>query len=627
MTPTVGFTVSALVLAGTFLVAPIASMAAQGDCGQPVSNGGIPVAADCLVVLQSAVGSDDCNGEDLLCVCDVAGSGSVVATDSLICLQVATGISGLENLLCTMCEDPDPNGRASGELTVTMGPDIDTGWNGLGHNRTPIAGASFTAGIIRRCHAAGTICEDASDCPPGETCGLTCNFDDPGSPDCELFGPTHERRCLRELTVCDTNADCDVPSTCEHFFGPPLPLSADGTPTCTTSFFAEPTTGTASLSTGEVSLSIFLRSRVHLGAASEAPCPRCGTVDDNPFIGDVFTCDGPDLPEDGAPCTVHAVSDDFGGVSFDCPPPPGASVFGQGLAIIAHVGTGTVTAQATLPCAFPLSQAHPSGPAATCADDFSPCSSNADCLRCTDDLSPCATDNDCAGGTCGDAPEHPIACGVYCHCGFCDQDPNQPCFSNDDCDPGVVCAAGAGGSGPNPQTRNNACANLICGENTPEECCSEVGDCINEGVFGVTPQVGTCSLASFRPCSLDSECAVTGSGVCEFTPNSCFGGSISRTGIPNPLGSACAPDFTTACTTNADCGGERCREVAEPRLVSLLCIPPTTAEAVNGASGIPGPAAVSFTGRLLIRRGPVDAPEQSGPPAAGQCNDSCLLIP
>ncbi|MEE8310828.1 MAG: hypothetical protein V3R77_01135 [Candidatus Binatia bacterium] len=635
MTSALRNSLSALALAAGLLAIATPAHAAQGDCGQPVTNGAQPVATDCLVILQTAVLANDCAGE-LACVCAPKGNTPTSATDALICLQVATAQSPPSVLNCPPpCgEDPPLGPQCSSAKFVTLpGSDIDSGWNGLGHNQSLVEGASITAGIVKRCRDdQGVICRTSADCPSSGPCDLTCACDSTNNTECEVFGPTDQRRCLRDLSFCDTNADCSAPQTCEQFFGPPLPISADGTPACVTSFFEEPITGTADSGTGEGSIAAFLRSRVHLGVGAATPCATCGTRAQNPAVGDTFTC-GQGSVNTNLDCTVDAVSVDFGGTSFDCPPDPGTNVSGQGLAIIfKQATTGTLAVQATIPCGFPLSQAHPDVGQGTCNDDFSTCDTNADCTRCTNDLSSaCTSDNDCSGGgTCAEAPLQPIACGVYCHCGFCGgTDIDQPCFGDADCAPGVQCMPGAGSGAPNPQTRHNPCANLICGEQVPEECCSGL-DCINEAAFGSTDPVGACSLASFRPCSNDAQCAVSGSGTCVFTPNSCFGGAITRSGTPDALKKVCTSDFVTLCVEDADGpAGSICQDSSEPTTVSLFCIPPTTSEGINAAAGIPGPGTIRFKGRLLVARcgdGDIEADEQCDPPNGTSCGEDCQLI-
>ena len=47
---------------------PVTAQAARGDCGQPVTTGSGPTAADCLYILKTAVGAQTCIPE---CICDI----------------------------------------------------------------------------------------------------------------------------------------------------------------------------------------------------------------------------------------------------------------------------------------------------------------------------------------------------------------------------------------------------------------------------------------------------------------------------------------------------------------------------------------------------------------------------
>jgi len=71
---------------------------ALGACGQPQSTGALPTASDALAVLNVSVGIGTCS----LCVCDVDASGQVMATDALIVLRAAIGLS--VTLQCGACE-------------------------------------------------------------------------------------------------------------------------------------------------------------------------------------------------------------------------------------------------------------------------------------------------------------------------------------------------------------------------------------------------------------------------------------------------------------------------------------------------------------------------------------------
>ena len=89
----------AIALVAFVAAAPATSSAANGDCGQPLSDGEGPTATDALNTLQTAVQIADCNNFDP-CICDVDGGGSVNATDALTLLQIATQIQTVDALNC-----------------------------------------------------------------------------------------------------------------------------------------------------------------------------------------------------------------------------------------------------------------------------------------------------------------------------------------------------------------------------------------------------------------------------------------------------------------------------------------------------------------------------------------------
>jgi hypothetical protein len=73
---------------GLMICLPVAGFAAQGDCSQPVSNGTVPVATDCLFILNVAVGLQTCSPE---CICAPSGTLPARATDALLCLGASVG--------------------------------------------------------------------------------------------------------------------------------------------------------------------------------------------------------------------------------------------------------------------------------------------------------------------------------------------------------------------------------------------------------------------------------------------------------------------------------------------------------------------------------------------------------
>ena len=598
---------SSLMLAAAVFIAPSLANAAQCDCSQPQSSGATPTASDCLNILKTAVGSADCNAATCSdpTICDTDGNAHTTASDALLCLKKAVGQDVTLNCSGTTtttvptggCETPDIDGIigcpgplntcTSGLFVSVTGSDLDTGWNGLAHNQDLVAGAAITIAGVRRCvNNKTTTCTVDSDCPGGDTCRPFCDCDDPNNSVCEITGPTVHGRCVRDLALCNTNTDCGASGQCERFFGPPLPLSAANTPACITTFFAEDLTGTADSQTGEGEASAFLRSRVHLGITNDKPCPRCGGL--NAQVGQTFTCDGG--PNDGDSCTVEAVSPVFGGVSSSCPPEVTDNISGQGLAVrFQQVTTGTTSKTAALPCVANN----------ICTDDGSACTTNADCLRCTNDFTACATNGDCTGGTCAAAPDQPISCGFYCHCGFCNNDPNAPCFDDGDCPAGQTC--GAGNSTTGTQDQPNACGDdLTCGRADPERCCT-TGD---PNCPAPTPQTGKCSLKEFVQCSNNTDCSSQGAGTCNLQRRPCFQHTIARTGVPSPLGKHCVDDpAVDTCTSNTDCGTGACvDDTAKPSTVALFCVPKTASGAINAAGGIPGPGAITFKGVVFACR-------------------------
>jgi cysteine-rich repeat protein len=362
-----------------------------------------------------------------------------------------------------------------------------------------------------------------------------------------------------------------------------------------TTYFAEDISGTFNLHTGHGASSTFLRSRVHLGISQDLPCPRCGRPNQNPVVGDRFECEGG--PNDGNDCTVEAVSEIFGGVSSACPPAVTNNVSGQGLAIrFREFTTHRVIKTAQMPCLF----------STVCTDDRTQCATNADCARCIGTAEPCANNADCAGAECIAAPDprQPVSCGYWCHCGFCNDDPSQPCMDDGECAEGQTCRPGNGITGR--QDLPNGCADLLCGRTEPERCCA-AGD---PGCTEPTPLEGECSLKRHVSCSTNpddprfGQCELENAGECLARKRSCFGVTIDRSGVPSALGSHCIDDPAVAeCTSSSQCGAGECvDDTAEPTFTALFCIPKTTSAGINAAGGIPGPGAVSLATAVLVCR-------------------------
>lgn len=639
---------AALCIGGTLLAAPAPSLAAKGDCGQPSSSGAKPTSTDSLTILKSSVGqATACDTKK--CICDVnstTGTVTVTSTDSLLVLKYAVGQD--VTLKCNNCGgDPNKKPCTSAQFESRTGSDLDSGWTGIAHDSDIVLGASINFRTMRRCSDNQAECVKDSDCTNND-CVATCDCNEDNT--CDITGPTGQKKCLTTLKDCLTNTDCPSGVACVDMFGPPLPLSSGGTPVCVVSVFDGPLTGTANASTGEAVTSSNLKSRVFLGITIDKPCPRCGAPNQNPKIGDTFTCSGGQF--EAATCTVDATSEVFGGTSFDCPPKLDANVSGAGLAIrFNEVTTGTSTKTAKLPCANISFRSNPLNAPTNpgkCLDNNAACTSNADCKRCTGDTTTaCTSDANCTGkGTCGEAPDQPVTCGYWCACGFCNNNPSLPCFENVDCPNGQTCQVGTGsGTAQNaPQQKPNDCSGdkFICGAQDKELCANTFA--------------GSCSLQPYRSCQDGSTtCEDNNAGECIIENRPCFESRITRSGDPAPLGSYCSVGDATTCSTNADCkrcsletsvtcasnadcaavSGGTCGETActadssGPETVALFCVPATSSSSINSVGGITGPGAIRLKGYLKVCRcgdGDIGCDEQcddSNTTNGDGCSDLC----
>jgi hypothetical protein len=601
-------------LYGLLAASPVS--ADLGDCGQPVSSGNGPLVSDAFAILRKAVGRvSACDNKP--CVCDVNRVGGINTADALAILRLAVGHTVPLDCFCS-----SDAGCTSLGVTIVNG-DFDLGWTGNAHGEHFWQGSAFSVRIKQRCSGTPpSECDRDEDCPTGESCEPTCDCLTDTS--CEFGGPRNHKRCWNELEPCETNADCEN-APCVSVFGGPVPLSAGGTPICMTSFFESPPTGTLDAGSGAFQFSMALRTTIALGNALDQPCPRCGPPEQNPRIGDMFTCEY--SPRHGQPCRVDGVTEAFGGTSFDCPPPVGEGDVNPSSVFITlkDVTTGTSTRTAGLPCTgFPTS-ANPLVPGSNpkCTDKMASgdpvCTSNADCKRCTGDTAiACANDGDCSGnGTCAEAPDQPITCGFWCHCGFCNQYPNlpcvkprdcpdgqwctngfcnqsrtRPCFGTSDCPDGLSCQVGDGiNLGTRGQVRANGCIQdgFVCGSEMEEQC--------------ATSLKGTCSEWN-SSCATDLECEDADAGVCNVEERPCFESRVTRTGTPSPFGRYCAVE-NKPCDSNADCVGadDYCApDSSRPQTVALFCVPETTLSPINGFYGILGPAALQLDNLVQICR-------------------------
>jgi len=464
------------------------------------------------------------------------------------------------------------------------GSSLSLGWAGIGDDRSLPAGFGTSWEIVRRCSNNQEPCSANSDCGGGQ-CTATCDCNADST--CEIAGPVGTGSCATTLAECSTNADCPTNVACVQLFEPPIPLSLLNTPFCAVTSYDSVASGTFDTATGETSLSAVLRTRLYLGISSAQPCPRCGPPNQSPAVGDTFTCEGG--PSDGATCTVEGVTPFFGGTSSDCAPAIADNIAGTGLVFkIGDLGTGTTTRTAGLQCGNGSFAANPLNPATNpkCTDDPTGgvCTSNADCRRCTGDSSiHCAGDGNCTGhGVCAEAPEQPVTCGYWCHCGFCNNDPAQPCFESSECSAGQTCQKGTGGvTSPNlAQQKPNDCSQDkgICGTNESERC--EV------------TKTRSCSLKPYLGCNSNADCENEIAGTCIVAGRPCYESRITRSGDASPVGMFCAFQDKT-CASNADCTatGDFCApDSTREQLAGLFCVPASTSTLINNVVGLTGPA-------------------------------------
>jgi hypothetical protein len=560
----------ALVVAG----APSPSLAANGDCGQPVSSGSTPVATDCLFILRAAVGTSTC---DPTCICDLNGTGgNPNATDALTCLNVSVGTPGLLNCDCgggttttvpptsttsTTLEPPTTTttqtttttlGGGGGacpdtiELTLfagtgpacanngdcqvgtcdtglsrcTTATELDTGWTGISHDADVNDDQTIYATID---------CGVGNDAPCGE---------------CTVSGITADNRTCRcandNRIICTEPFAADAAcggNTCNCYLGPPLPLSAGNTPACVVNRLSEDVTGTVDVDTGDAATLVKLRSQVFLGDTIITPCPYCqGDTTPGDGVRDGTCVVGEDA---GAPCDVDAINETFpapggDGHSLDCFPDQGKNVSGQGLVINLPQTTGSVSVSSDISCPFTILQFQ-----CQCGVCGTACTTNADCA---------ITGGTCASGKCTVKSDDPCSSDADCTGSF------TTCMNKGSGDPRPNQCAGAGGCTAQPDgdaTCDEGPTDLSCdaviranGEGFIQ--CQSNADCA-EGTIGIA--AGNCTLSKGRECFLPT---------------------ISAQGTPDP---------------------------DTPVGAAVFCIGPTGNAGINSVAGLPGPGRVLNQGR------------------------------
>ncbi|HEY2386101.1 MAG TPA: hypothetical protein VGK30_04005 [Candidatus Binatia bacterium] len=473
------------------------------------------------------------------------------------------------------------------------GVDLDTGWTGQSHdghapsnNRLTLAISACSnpdASTCGVCNTSGPLPNAGGASLNTHRCVLDTRFACTSDPDCTGL---HCSGGTNSGAACTVNSQCPIGScaagpggTCSFFFGGPLPLSAGGVSVCVSNQMTTPITGTVDVEGGTTESNINLLSRVFIGPTLDHPCPNC--IEE---LGHPGVCDSG--PHGGENCIVMGHSDEFGDVSFDCPPLGGANV--GNLPIPLDYTTGVQTR--TLSAANPNCRA-PGTTSDRCFCDTcnnaaaSPCATNADCVlvgaticggrRCvggTNVGAACVAASECPGGGC-------VIPGTQTAPNQCDDlicSPTSTCVGG--CNAFLNCTGAFGCVGGANDGALCTVASECPGGSCDEQCPG--GSCVtgNEGVCAAGPLEKFCNLQRFRGCGTDADCPAPGD-TCAFEKfrdcfldNGAIGGSVTVSGVPYP-----------------SCGG-----VGTGTVGALFCVPPTSSSSINNVSGLPGLGRVSL---------------------------------
>ena len=537
------------------------SHADLGDCSQPLTDGPTPVSTDCLYILNVAIGLQTCSPE---CICAPSGTLPAVAGDALACLIVATGGAFVLDCPCgvtTTLAPPtsttvSPGTTSTTTTTLVLGtgcPDtleitsfagaggtcdgnedcpvgtcdlalarcitataFDIGWTGIGHDEDTNDDQALIARL---------------GCPTSAPCGA-CAIDgiDPTSRACRCAG---DNRIICDEPFSADENDCGG-AACECYLGAPVPLSTGNTPACVVDRLASPPSGTIDVDSGELSLTLDLRAKYHLGSTIVRPCPYC-SGDSTPADGvrDGTCVDGPNA---GLPCDAEARNTSFpapGGAAYslDCFPDAGKNISGSGLIERYTLTTGSSSLDSDIEC--PLS--------------IIP--NRCQCGVCQRE---CAVNDDCAGIFAHLPPT--------CANGVCSPKSTVPCSSDAECvDAGLT-----------------ACVNLGAGNPWPNQCAGSGGCSLGDDGDGVCDEgpVGNFCDAVVRAngqglikCLSNVDCDAGTIGVaagnCTLTSNrECFPPTITASGVPHP---------------------------DRPIAAAIFCVPPASV-GYSTVNGLPGPA-------------------------------------
>ncbi len=481
---------------------------------------------------------------------------------------------------CNTCTLPAPTGACPTTLSFTAEGekvDLDTGFTGLAHDAKVPTNGRITLNVTNcdsvnhpgcgECDVDGPIdnaggvtfnnhrCQDAS--------WVQCSSDLDCTSATQCVGGTNNGVACSNASECP-GGSCDnagFAGPCIYFFGSPLPLVAGGVSTCVVNEISAAVAGTINIDDGTSTTAVPLRSKVHIAADEDAPCPQC-------LAG---TCQAG--PRGTLPCTVTGNSVFFGDVSLDCPPSPGSQVGNLTINLNIATGTQTKTVEAANVSCRETGFTSLKCLCDSCNTlDAEGCNTNADCppsggeagicggRRCLGGIEagkPCSV---CLGGT-----NHGALCGDSSAC------------------PGGTCSLGCAGGGscgrPGQPTAPNAC---LTDTSTPGLDCVDIGN--NEGQCASGPSELVCSIQTYLTCDDDTDCTSPPGQTCILRPRPCFtdngviGNSILVSGNPD-----------------TPCGG-----VAKPTVGTFFCVSPVGASAVNAAGGLPALGRVRIPGVVVI---------------------------
>lgn len=593
--------------------------------------------SDCRAILRSAVGLRDCAP----CLCDLDGSGGVLAADALVCLRSAVGLE--VTLSCPECT------TTTTTTTTTTLPDPCPGsveWTTRGAFGASCAGdGDCEAGVCdpakKRCRTDSRLdigwtgLQHGGDLNDGDVLKLKLDCDSAGPTcgQCAIAGvnPTGGNcRCANDLRkTCSepfaaSSSECGG-AECRCYAGAPLPV-VGAAPTCFVVRFESAPTGTLDVDSGEMDVQAPMRWTSHLGLSVDSPCPVCGghcanapskgcvskddceggancTFDPAPRDGERGgTCVGG--AADGLSCDVEASNASLpeiwgqpanpaAGYSLDCPPSVGTNTSGVGARVKWRESTSAAQLPAKLSCGG-------QSPDLDCP-----------CLACSGDTdTACQSDADCAGqqGRCSLATALPCEdeggclsvnvgpCRTIGTAQKCDKLRSLACTANSDCaaaNAGSCTASTCSSSGGSVFPQPNAC---------------DDGNCADGGRGHGTCATGPDDLFC------NNSVAPDGSGVLFCASNSdCWGSAI-----PFAAGNECSLQQRRECLA----GTVTIQGHADPRAPltgAALCMPPFGSAGTRESYGLPGPARLQRQGTL--RALCASDPSREYVPGVGGCLD------